>query len=235
MANMNHCPACRQHFLLHEHLCPHCGAAAPGGRMGRYVRQARMGGLMLFTALTTTACYGSPPMPGTLPRVPRTPIEQPLPKLPTTIGTAYVFVTPKGQAKQAITLKLAAATLEGTAFTLTEASAGGAAAGGETSGGEAAGPPFTVSIEAAEASAFVAPAKDEPFLALPVEKMRRLSLSGTYQDAKGRQATVAVALPGATAAQGNLQLSRLEDDVVAGVLRVDYADTLIEVYFLAAR
>ena len=228
MANLNHCAACRQHYFLHEHACPHCGAAAPGGRLGRYVRRARVGGLMLFTALTTTACYGSPSYVGSLPARTKPSVEQPLPKVPTAIGTAYVFVTPKGKAKQQATIRLDKAVLEGTALTLHEAAP-------EAGASMPLIRVATLLIEAADAKAFQAPAKDEAFQALPIAQMKKLEVAGSYVDEKGRQATVEVKLPGATAAQGGLQLSRLDEGAIAGVLRVDYADTLIEVYFLAAR
>lgn len=42
-------------------------------------------------------------------------------------------------------------------------------------------------------------------------------------------------LPGAGGVEGLLQLSQLQADSVGGVLRIDHAGTLIELYFLAAR
>lgn len=226
MANMNHCQACRQHYYLHERACPHCGTAAPGGRVGRYVRRAKLGGLMLFTALTTTACYGAPPPPGTQPKGKGTVIEQPLSKVPTTAGTAYVFVTPKGVGKQGSTLTLATAVLEGGVLSFKEGAPGG---------GAVTDTALSIVIEAADPQAFQPPAKDAAFPALPVEKMKRLEVSAKYTNAQGRKVNAEVKSPTEAGIQGTLQLSQMDSVSVGGVLQVDKADMLIEVYFLAAR
>lgn len=226
MANMNHCRACRRPYFLHEAACPFCGVQAPGGRMGRYVRRAKVGGLMLFTALTTAACYGSPPPPGTIPRNLKPAAEQPLAKMPTRPGTAYLFVTPKGKAKTGATLQLEKALLEGTALKVNTAPLPDSALPVSE---------FFMSIEAAEVAAFQAPGKNEAFQPLPVEKMKLLQMAVPYADEKGRTVNLEVSVPGSTGAQGVLQLSRLDDDAVGGVLRIDYADTTVELYFLAAR
>lgn len=229
MANMNHCQACRRPYFLHEAACPFCGVQAPGGRVGRYVRRAKVGGLMLFTALTTAACYGSPPPPGTIPRNLKPSAEQPLTKMPTTVGTAYLFVTPKGKAKSGRTLTLEKAVLEGSALNF------------RTPGNPETPPQalpiseFYVNIEATDASAFNAPGKNEAFQPLPVEKMKFFTMSAPYTDEKGRTVFLEVNVPDGTGAQGTLQLSRLDDEAVGGVLRIDYADTTVELYFLAAR
>lgn len=226
MANMNHCRACQRPYYLHEDACPFCGVAAPGGRAGRYVRRAKVGGLMLFTALTTAACYGAPPPPGALPKNSKPGVEQPLTKMPTTPGTAYLFVTAKGKPRQGSTLQLAAAVLADGTLTIKE---------GATGGGLVPADPLSITIEAADAAAFEPPAKNEAYQPLPVEKMKRLELSAAYTTDLGRKAILEVKLPGASGVEGLLQLSQLQDDSVGGVLRIDYADTLIELYFLAAR
>lgn len=231
MRKMTHCAGCRQHFFASEARCPHCGASAPAGPFTRMARSMRAGGLMVFTALTTTACYGVP-SPGMLDApLPGQPgYEQPLPQVPSSRNRAHVFVTPRGGVKSAQTAHSVWARIEGNKLQLTSE--------------RGAGYGFDVMIEAPDASAFAsAPGVREP---LTVQQMTALSAEVSYYDVAGlassapepdpaRYKSITLRLPAATAAQGNLQLSRVDDETVGGVLRAEIDGTLIEIYFLAGR
>lgn len=214
---MNHCTACQKHFFLHENACPHCGEAIAGGRMSRFVRQARMGGLMLFTALTTTACYGSPAVvnyPGNNPGMTnQEPLEK---KAPTELNIAYVFVTPKaGERESGQTVRLNKAVITGNTLTL-------------TSDGD-----VKLVIEASSADAFtVKPGVRD---ALNVEQMTKLEAEASYLTASGARRLVTIKSPGSAAVSGVLQLSRLDDKTVGGTLLLNADGQSLQLYFLAER
>jgi hypothetical protein len=214
---MNHCTSCRKHFFLTDARCPHCGTEATGGPAARFVRQAKMGGLMLFTALTTTACYGTPALvqnPNTLPPG----VEEPKERVPSTIGTAFMFVRDTGGVSARETLRLKAASIQGAVLTLRSATAAG----------------VMVVIEADSAAAF------EPVQgvreALPVEKMKRLEVEAGYGSGTGGERTlVTLKGPGGASLKGTLQLSRLDEAAIGGTLIVSEGDKQVTLYFLAAR
>ncbi|MNS40735.1 hypothetical protein D3C72_730620 [compost metagenome] len=214
---MNHCPSCRKHFFLTDARCPHCGTEAAGGPAARFVRQAKMGGLLLFTALTTTACYGTPALvqnPNTLPPG----IEEPKERVPVTIGTAFVFVRDTGGISAKETLKMQAATIDGAVLTLRSVT----------------DPSFKVVIEADSAAAFqpVQGVRE----ALPVEKMKRLEVEAGYASGTGGERTlVTFKGPGGANLKGTLQLSRLDDIAIGGTLIVGEGDKQVTLYFLAER
>lgn len=214
---MNHCTACQKHFFLHENACPHCGAAIAGGRMSRFVRQARMGGLMLFTALTTTACYGSPAVvnvpDGNGGMTNQEPLEK---KAPTELNIGYVFVTPKaGERESGQTVRLNKAVVTGNTLTLSSDS------------------DFKLVIEASSAEAFaVKPGVRE---ALNVEQMTQLEAEASYYTASGAKRLVTIRVPGSAAVSGVLQLSRLDEKAVGGTLLLNADGQSLQVYFLAER
>lgn len=215
---MNHCTACQKHFFLHENACPHCGEAISGGRMSRFVRQARMGGLMLFTALATTACYGSPAVvnyPGNSPGMTnQEPLEK---KAPTELNIAYVFVTPKaGDREYGQAVRLNKAVVTGNTLTL--------------SGN---GNDLKLVIEAASADAFaVKPGVRD---ALNVEQMTKLEAEASYLNANGVRPLVTIKAPGGAAVTGVLQLSRLDDKTIGGTLLLNADGQSLQLYFLAER
>lgn len=56
------CTTCQRHYQDQEPSCPFCAtASAPGSP--RLSKRLALGGLMLLTAATATACYGTPPVP----------------------------------------------------------------------------------------------------------------------------------------------------------------------------
>lgn len=64
MTKLVPCPSCARHRRQGSAPCPHCQAPGPAGTLAaRLTRHARIGGLALFTAVTATACYGTPPAP----------------------------------------------------------------------------------------------------------------------------------------------------------------------------
>lgn len=215
---MNHCTECQKHFFLHENACPHCGAALAGGRMSRFVRQARMGGLMLFTALTTTACYGSPAVVN----VPhgdggvtnQEPIEK---KAPTELNRAYQFVTPTQYARESgRSFQLDKAVITGNTLTLTG------------DGGQ-----FKLIVEVASPEAFAAKAGVRD--AINVEQMVKLEAEGSYFDLNGNPRLITMKAPGSPAVTGVLQLSRVDETAIGGTLLLNADNRSYQLYFLAAR
>ena len=63
--SLRSCPSCGRHHFAHETRCPFCQAAvAPGADRPSLTKSAALGGLMVLTAVTATACYGAPPLMG---------------------------------------------------------------------------------------------------------------------------------------------------------------------------
>jgi hypothetical protein len=61
---MRPCTACRRHVQDEETACPFCGTDLPiGSGRPRLMKRLALGGVMLVTAATATACYGTPPLP----------------------------------------------------------------------------------------------------------------------------------------------------------------------------
>lgn len=215
---MNHCTECQKHFFLHENACPHCGAAIAGGRMSRFVRQARMGGLMLFTALTTTACYGSPAVvnvpDGNGGMTNQEPLEK---KAPTELSRAYQFVTPTQYARESgRSFRLDKAIVSGNTLTLTG------------DGGQ-----FKLVVEAASAEAFAAKAGVRD--AINVEQMVKLEAEGSYFDLNGNPRVITMKAPGSPAVTGVLQLSRVDATAIGGTLLLNADGRSYQLYFLAER
>ncbi|MFN3431609.1 MAG: hypothetical protein ACK46X_16855 [Candidatus Sericytochromatia bacterium] len=214
---MNHCTSCRKHFFLTDARCPHCGTEAAGGPAARFVRQAKMGGLLLFTALTTTACYGTPALVENPNRMPPG-IEEPKERVPSTIGTAYMFVRDAGGVSSKQTLRMRSASIEGAVLSLSSIDADG----------------VKVTIEADSAAAFqpVQGVRE----ALPVEKMKNLLIEASYPSGTGGERTlVTLKGPGGANLKGTLQLSRLDDVAIGGTLIVGEGDKQVTLYFLAER
>lgn len=224
MRSMTPYSACAQHHFATESRCPHCGAAARPGLAARVVRQAKMSGVMLFTALTTTACYGVPaamdvPLPG------QPGYEQPLPRVPAETNTAYVFATPAGSAKAEQTARGVWARVDGDRLTVSSVRGDGFG--------------FEFSLQAPSAEAFAAlQGVRQP---LDVAEMKALTAVVNYNDPPLPSSTppspkrLTLELAGAKAAQGSLQLSRVDESAMGGVLRVEIDGTLLEIYFLAGR
>lgn len=65
---MRPCEACRRHVRHDETACPFCGTDLTASVTGRprLMKRLALGGAMLFTAATATACYGTPPIPDDL-------------------------------------------------------------------------------------------------------------------------------------------------------------------------
>lgn len=209
MAQMSPCNQCQRLYFAREAFCPHCGATAVASPVSRFVRQAKMSGLMLFTALTTTACYGTPQMvvepPGQVPPGQ----EQPLTQVPAAIGKAYVFLTGQNG------YKIYQRTVEvGTAAVEPRKLAFGS------------GRWLTVNMEA-NADAFVPVEGTRE--ALPLESLK--SLVVTVDDGV-KTRTFSLAEEGL---DGSVQISRVDKDAVGGVLRLEQNGELVEIYFLAPR
>jgi rRNA maturation protein Nop10 len=215
---MNHCTSCRKHFFLTDARCPHCGTEAAGGPAARFVRQAKMGGLMLFTALTTTACYGTPALVEG-PNRPLPPsVEEPKERVPTTLGTAFLYARDAGGAADPRTVRLMTASIEGAVLKLSSTLANG----------------VTLTIEADTAAAFqpVQGVRE----ALPVEKMKRLEIDAAFTRGTSSEYThVNFKGPGGAALKGTLQLSRLDETAIGGTLIVSEGDKQVTLYFLAGR
>lgn len=210
MAQMTHCSGCQKHYFRHEAACPHCGAAGRSGPVRAFVRQAKMGGLMLFTALTTTACYGTPAMiegpGGVMPPG----YEQPEPKVPATPGVAYAFLQPKEGETAQRTLKLKDAELTGAMLTI----------------GSADGR-LKVTIEVIDAAA-LRPA-DGVQESIPLSAMKALTVEATVDGER-----LAIQAPGEVSA-GYLQIARLDDETIGGTLRLEKDGQVFDLYFLAGR
>lgn len=213
---MNHCTACKKHFFLTENLCPHCGQEAAGGPVSRFVRQAQMGGLLLFTALTTTACYGTPVMNQLPVNGPSTAVEVPKDKqLPTTNGTAYLYITPKDGAEVNQGLTLARATIEGTKLTL-----------------RSADNRHVVTIEVPSADAFKVGSGVRD--AVDVSQMKSLSVITAYM-ANGQTMPISWSYPGQTPVSGVLQIAQVSDATISGTLLLNSNGQSVQLYFNAAR
>ena len=216
---MNHCSSCQKHFFLTENQCPHCGASVSGGRMSRFVRQARMGGLMLFTALTTTACYGSPALMDPPNVVPGPGSAEPKEKKqPGEVGVGYLFITPKaGQREVGQTLRLDKAQIDGAKLIL------------RSTDGQ-----FKLAVEAPSAEAFAeAPGVRE---SLNLDQMKMLEVEGSFVSGPGGERTlVTMGAPGTPGLTGVLQLSRVEATSVGGTLLLSGNGQTLQLYFLAAR
>lgn len=216
---MNHCTTCQKHFFLTEQQCPHCGAAVSGGRLSRFVRQARMGGLMLFTALTTTACYGSPALMDP-PNAPSGPLnaEPREKKQPTELGVGYLFITPKaGERERGQTLRLEKAKIEGAKLVV--ASTDGY---------------FKLVVEAPDAAAFAELTGVRE--ALNVDQVKMLELEGSFPSGSGGERTlVTMGAPGTPGLTGVLQLSRVDASSIGGTLLLSANGQTVQLYFLAAR
>lgn len=213
MAKMSACLTCHQHYFRSEAACPHCGALTPAANpVAGLAHRARMGGLMLFTALTTTACYGTPAPPGALPPNSKVAVEEPLPRLPVT-GKANLFLTPKGEAPEKRVVTIESVTLVGNKLTLK-------------------GNGVDVQIEAVDDTVFKSFTGVKE--ALPVEKMKGLWATVT-STAPGKANTMyTFAAPGEKAPFGTLQLASFEDNDVAGHLKLEVDGTVMELYFRAA-
>lgn len=213
MAKMSACLSCKQHYFRNEAACPHCGALTPAANpVAGLAHRARMGGLMLFTALTTTACYGTPMPQGALPPNGGAAIERPLPRVPSTPGTANLFVTPKGEAQGSRVVTLESVTLVGNKLTLK-------------------GNGVDIQIEAQDDTVFKS--FEGIKAALPVEQMKGLWATVSH-GAEGRANTqYTFAAPGEKAAIGVLQLSSFETDDVAGFLKLESEGVTMELYFRA--
>jgi hypothetical protein len=240
---MTQCTACQRHFFARESRCPHCQAEGARSPLAAILRQAKMGGLLLFTAFTTTACYGTPAVmmpPGGRPNLAT---EQPLRKVPATAGKAYVFVSNSKGVVASRTIGLESTSVPG---------------GTELSLVGMPGPSsFSLRIKAKDASVFAE--RQGVIAALPVEAMAELTLqaslagvsaspsaSGVPSPSESASApeapapttpptVVSIAAPGSTPVQGQLQLSRSDADAIGGTLRLQSGDTLVEIYFLAER
>lgn len=213
---MNHCTACRKHFFLTESRCPHCGQEAAGGPVSRFVRQAQMGGLLLFTALTTTACYGTPVMnqlpvddPGTVIQVPKDKA------LPGQVGTAFLYITPKGGAEVNQGLHLGKATIVGTKLTL-----------------RSVDNRHVITIEVPSADTFKVGSGVRD--AVDVSQMKSLSVVTGYT-ANGDTVPVSWSFPGQTPITGVLQIAQVSETAIAGTLLLENNGQSVQLYFNAAR
>lgn len=76
------CASCHRHHAAVEAHCPHCGVGETKreglrlqaqGPWDRAVKRLKVGGLMAFTAVSASACYGPamPIVPGNLPNRPK--------------------------------------------------------------------------------------------------------------------------------------------------------------------
>jgi hypothetical protein len=213
---MNQCSACQQHFYARESACPHCQAPAPANPVRRWADHVRKSGILLFAALTTTACYGTPPYPGVMPK-PLPGTEQPLKRVPTTLNTAYFFVSGSGSLVQT-TLQLQGAVLSGNHLEL------------HGSGASA----FNFVAQAKAQDAFTQ--KGNIFDAVQVSDLDSLTLDAydPTQEA-GTPAMYQVRVPGDDDVTGTVQLSSVDDKSVAGTLLIQKGQMVIEVYFWAAR
>jgi hypothetical protein len=186
--------------------------------MSRFVRQARMGGLMLFTALTTTACYGSPAVVNVPERNGGLTNQEPLEKkAPTELNRAYQFVTPTQYARESgRSFQLEKAVITGNTLTLTG------------DGGQ-----FKLIVEVASAEAFAAKAGVRE--AINVEQMVKLEAEGSYFDLNGNPRLITMKAPGSPAVTGVLQLSRVDETAIGGTLLLNSDNRSYQLYFLAAR
>ena len=215
---MNHCASCQKHFFLTATTCPHCGAEAEIGPVSRFVRQARMGGLMLFTALTTTACYGTPAMmaPDAPLRTPGT--AEPIDKhVPQAAGNAFVFITPKGQTTEAKeTVPLGLATVSGAILIL------------QSRDGK-----HRVMVEAPTEDAFKAGTGVRE--AVDVSQMKALEVHSSFPSGTGGERTnLDWVLPGDTPITGVLQLAKVTEEAISGTLLLQSNGQSVQIYFNAA-
>lgn len=209
MAQMSPCSQCQRLYFAREAHCPHCGALAVASPVGRFVRQAKMSGLMLFTALTTTACYGTPQMvvepPGKVPPGQ----EQPLTRVPASVGKAYVFLTGQNGSKiYQRTVEVGTAAVEPRKLAF------------------GSGRWLTVNIEA---SADVFVPVEGAREAIPLESLKGLVVK-VDDGVKTRTFS-----PAEESLKGTLQIARVDDGAIGGVLRLEQNGELLEVYFLAPR
>jgi hypothetical protein len=214
---MNHCTTCKKHFFLTESRCPHCGTEAAGGPMARFVRQARMGGLLLFTALTTTACYGTPAMNQLPVKNPGTVIEVPKDKaLPVKVGTAYLYITPISSAEESQGLALSTATIDGAKLTL-----------------RSADNRHVITLEVPSADTF----KPGPGVrdAVDVSQMKSLSVMTAYAKDDGLIVPVNWSFPGQQPVTGVLQIAQVSETAISGTLLLNNNGESVQLYFNAAR
>lgn len=208
MRPMSFCPTCQQHHYQDEAACPRC-LGVPASRPSEIARRLKMGGLLVFTALTTTACYGAPP-PAFIP-VGGSIFQGPSEKVPTKSGTAYLYVTRKGESAVQSNLSLETATFDGTKLGFKSSNAARE---------------LEVSLEAADATAFAIQAGARA--ALPLEKLKSFSLSTILSGGS----PVNVTLPGKEAITGNLQIDNVTDTTIGGVLTLDMDGVTVRCYFL---
>jgi hypothetical protein len=212
MAKMSACLQCQQHYFRNEAACPHCGASTPAANpLAGMSKRVRMGGLMLFTALTTTACYGVPAPVG-----PQGPTKAPtaVERVPTQVNRGNLFVTPKGGTRTSRVVTLESAILNGNRINIK-------------------GNGLDILIEAMDDTVF------KPFTgvkeALPVEKMKNLWVTVSDQQVGSPSQTYTFAAPGDKAPMGSLQLSNFDETNVSGHLKLEVDGTLMELYFSVQR
>jgi hypothetical protein len=203
------CQACNRHHAGHETACPHCGVAhRPVRTRPVFVRNLKMGALLAFTAATTAACYGTPVQerPNARPSV-----ETAAEKVPTKKGTAFLFVTPTGWARNTDTLQLEKAKLEGARLTIASVTVD-----------------FTVTLELPSADKLAAGTtldlKDLKFL---------YAKARTFKD--DEPAELVATLPGSQDVTGTLTLSAVTATTLSGTLIIQTPDGKLALYFFSDR
>lgn len=213
MAKMSACLSCQQHYFRNEAACPHCGSLTPAANpIAGLAHRVRMGGLMLFTALTTTACYGTPAPPGVAPGGTRTTVEEPKPQVPPTAGKANLFITPKDEAQEKRVVTIDSVTLKGNMLVIK-------------------GNGLTLEIEAKDDTVF----KSFEGIKAPlnVEDMKVLT-ANVSSTAPGKATSMyTFDSRSDTALKGTLQLSSFEQENVGGTLRIENERATMELYFHA--
>jgi hypothetical protein len=217
MLQLIRCHACDRHIKPAETACPHCHAKVPTYRGARLVRQAKIGVLLAFTAATTAACYGGPPLRPITHGV-TSPSPTPGQKVPTTPGTATIFVTPTNGLTGSDTLQLNPAAVDGARISLT-----------------AINDPVDITLELPSADAL------QQTATLTADKLKLLFVRARYfqQSADGNAAgeykDLTMTQPGGQPVTGTIQILSADASGVTGVIDLTNDKGRVQVYFNAVR
>jgi hypothetical protein len=218
MHQLIRCTACDRHMKPSETSCPHCQAKVPTYRGARLVRQAKIGALLAFTAATTAACYGGPPPYTPVPRHPPAASATPGMEVPTTGGTAYIFVTPTNGLTGNDTLLLNKVTIDGARISLTGIN-----------------DPVDITIELPTADAL------QQTTPVTADKLKLLFVRARYfqqsagGNAAGEYKDLILTQPGGETVTGTVQILSLDDTHIAGKFDFTNDKGRVQMYFNALR
>jgi hypothetical protein len=216
MRQLTPCSHCGRHYR-NEAACPHCGKETGLDRAIMF-RNLKMGALMAFTAATTAACYGSPPLPSSLPRPTAVPTSTATAteSIPTKLGSGNYFVTPTGApgtGKDILTM--AKVKVDGAKLTIASATSD-----------------FTATLELPSADKLVAGATFE------LKDLKAFSADAAYLQA-GESPLVyhhlKPTLPGNDGVTGSVTIADLTPSTISGTLTFQTSEGKVALYFYCER